>query len=640
MAKNSKESNFQFSVRRKDTFHRESAPITHRDSIIGKIHCAPFRGSYYRKIRFLWTCFALTAILSCIPDRVSAKQIDETTITGIEGEGVTLFSNEQLFMIFSRNGAFKMKEDSIKEGAVRILEAYSENGYPFARIDSSVIFEEKNGAVLRLYFEEGPKLKIRTVSFTGNTTLPDNQLQSLLGIKPGRVWEKNAVHRGIDRIEQEYRERGFPFCSVHISDTVEYSIRDLQTEGIPLCIQVDEGRTGRADSILFKGINYTRLSVMKKQTGLSPGQLLNKSRLDAAERNLNRLSFLDYVSSPRWVLLPGDRTGILFEVKEGSPNNFSGILGYLPSRGTSRNGVITGDITVQFGNIFGTGRRLTGRWARRDESSQDFEFRYNEPWLLGGPVHLDLYFAQAIQDSSYLKRGIGIESHYRVTQSFSILGSVEKFTTIPEAYGAAAYRLRRFSSLMGSAGLSYDTRDHPTNPRKGLYNRFALSIAQRDGGLTGQSSVAHDEGKALDRSIVTECAVAIPVTFKQVAYFYFYAAQLSSGKEEIPYSQWFTMGGAKSLRGYREMQFRSTSMGWWNLEYRFLPERLSRFFIFFDGGFYKIVRESESEWSQKYAYGAGFRINSRLGIIGMDYGIGEEGGFSAGKIHLSIENRF
>jgi outer membrane protein insertion porin family len=234
-----------------------------------------------------------------------------------------------------------------------------------------------------------------------------------------------------------------------------------------------------------------------------------------------------------------------------------------------------------------------------------------------------------------------MEAEFAVTQSLSINAGIERYSTDPEEYGRETYGLETYSILEGNAGFTFDTRDFPLNPGKGVYHHLSVTFGRRRGAIADEGNDGGGQmGTVWDRSIVTDFQIALPLAYRHVAFLAFHGAQMKSGGTDIPYSQWFFMGGARSLRGYREKQFRSTTLGWWNLEYRLLPERRSRIFAFFDAGFYKTNPGSEGDWEKKTGYGLGFRVNSRLGIIGMDYGIGEDGGFSNGKIHVSIENRF
>ncbi|NIM99429.1 MAG: hypothetical protein GTO24_15570, partial [candidate division Zixibacteria bacterium] len=43
---------------------------------------------------------------------------------------------------------------------------------------------------------------------------------------------------------------------------------------------------------------------------------------------------------------------------------------------------------------------------------------------------------------------------------------------------------------------------------------------------------------------------------------------------------------------------------------------------------------------EKLGYGFGLRIDSKAGLLGIDYGLGEGDSFSQGKVHFGITNRF
>ena len=105
-------------------------------------------------------------------------------------------------------------------------------------------------------------------------------------------------------------------------------------------------------------------------------------------------------------------------------------------------------------------------------------------------------------------------------------------------------------------------------------------------------------------------------------------------------SDYFWFGGSRSLRGYRENQFRGKVISWANLEYRFILGRNSRLFLFNDWGWYQIPQASEIKEELLPGYGLGFRFETGLGILGVDYGLGKGDSFGQGKIHFGLINMF
>lgn len=87
-------------------------------------------------------------------------------------------------------------------------------------------------------------------------------------------------------------------------------------------------------------------------------------------------------------------------------------------------------------------------------------------------------------------------------------------------------------------------------------------------------------------------------------------------------------------------------IAWTNLEYRFLLDGNSRFFLFTDYGYFErkifsYTDETSRKISgKKLGYGFGLRIDSKAGLLGIDYGLGEGDSFNQGKIHFGVVNRF
>ncbi len=109
-------------------------------------------------------------------------------------------------------------------------------------------------------------------------------------------------------------------------------------------------------------------------------------------------------------------------------------------------------------------------------------------------------------------------------------------------------------------------------------------------------------------------------------------------------SDLFQFGGTTTLRGYRENQFFASQIAYINLEYRFLTGRASSFYGFFDGGYYSRpddpVTGIAAQENNLYGFGIGARVETALGVLNMNYALGEGDSFSNGKIHVGINNEF
>ena len=192
--------------------------------------------------------------------------------------------------------------------------------------------------------------------------------------------------------------------------------------------------------------------------------------------------------------------------------------------------------------------------------------------------------------------------------------------------------------------FSIDLLDRPANPRKGLFYRADIGYGLKRNYST--SSFTPEKEKASSKQISLDLNHFLPTLRKQTFSVGLHLKALNTDEKSIPISDQFRLGGINSVRGYREEEFSGTRIAWANLEYRFLLNRNSRIFLFTDFGYYERSSPAGSAGQfgkisgEKSSYGFGLRIDSKAGLLGLDYGLGEGDSFSQGKIHFGITNRF
>ncbi|RME01868.1 MAG: hypothetical protein D6814_00690, partial [Calditrichaeota bacterium] len=187
-------------------------------------------------------------------------------------------------------------------------------------------------------------------------------------------------------------------------------------------------------------------------------------------------------------------------------------------------------------------------------------------------------------------------------------------------------------------GLRYDSIDDPINPRRGAeFYTLLESISKKVSALDSISA----GGSFKQKRLVVDASWSQPLWNFQVFYMGLHWRQVTSNEPVISITDQFRFGGATTLRGYREEQFRGSRIAWANIEYRYLLARHSRAFLFYDLGYFFRVEEANKKIEQiKQSFGFGVRMETRLGVIGLDYGMGEGDTLLRGKIHVSLINSF
>jgi outer membrane protein insertion porin family len=129
---------------------------------------------------------------------------------------------------------------------------------------------------------------------------------------------------------------------------------------------------------------------------------------------------------------------------------------------------------------------------------------------------------------------------------------------------------------------------------------------------------------------------------KQVFALSLHARDFRSAGVEL--SDMFRLGGANTLRGYREGQFLGSRVLWSNLEYRLLQGQRSYAFGFVDFGYVLTPDRPEAGLTKselnRIGYGLGIRLDTPLGLIGVSLAFGEGDTFSTAKLHIQLANEF
>ena len=328
-------------------------------------------------------------------------------------------------------------------------------------------------------------------------------------------------------------------------------------------------------------------------------------------------------------------------VQEGNTNNFDGIVGYVPPAATGTSGYFTGNVYISMRNLFGTGRKALVRWQRENQTTQELEASYDEPWVGGYPVNIGAGIFQRKQDSSYIKTTYNVRADVVLTTDLSVAATLSQESVIPSA--SLTYFTVFESSLLSFGGeLHFDTRNDARNPTSGI--NYATAYSRGTKKITGPEqylALAPDQSYLVEQfSMDMECF--LPLFRSQVLMAGFHGKKITSS--QLEQSDLFQIGGTNSVRGYLENQFFGSQILWSNVEYRFLTGRLSNVFGFFDAGYFSRpadqLRSLPSQEKFLYGYGVGTRLDTAVGVMQVSLALGEGDTFSTAKIHFGISNDF
>lgn len=105
-----------------------------------------------------------------------------------------------------------------------------------------------NNAEVYITLKVWPRPTIRMIKWSGNTYIKTRTLQKELAIKQSGVFNRQAFNKAFNKVKELYVKKGY------FESQLQYTIvPDSKTNEVDIFIDVNEGRSGKIDNIIFKG---------------------------------------------------------------------------------------------------------------------------------------------------------------------------------------------------------------------------------------------------------------------------------------------------------------------------------------------------------------------------------------------------
>jgi outer membrane protein insertion porin family len=242
----------------------------------------------------------------------------------------------------------------------------------------------------------------------------------------------------------------------------------------------------------------------------------------------------------------------------------------------------------------------------------------------------------------------------RDTLRIALTGRAETVHTDPLALSGVNTEIIQDGPIESvGASLLRDTRDLILDPVAGAYQNLSVQVGHANlnrvfnpngfpvsQAVTG--SVNFSKGSLEWRQYLSLQGKRKRLTDEKSALALRFLTGYSVGT--LPFFEQFFVGGAETLRGYREDRFWGKYMMLGSMEFRQPLARRLKGVLFLDvgdawGGNYANVNLegfAQSGFKLHAGVGLGIRVGTPLGPIRLDYGYGDEGG----RTHFSIGNVF
>jgi outer membrane protein insertion porin family len=570
---------------------------------------------------------------------LSSLSFGQSVVNSISFTGNSFYSNNELLNSMVNKKGKPFSKDQFILDLKSIREKYRDASYLLAKILKYEINYGSDSALvdLNINIDEGKRVNIGKINITGNKVLATNDILGLFETKSGKPLDDNTLNNDIKQLLDMYEKRGIPFAKAYVNEVSLYY--EGQNPKLNVFIFIAEESNVKIEQIRIKGNDITNDNVIIRELKIPNDKFVRRESLQNMKLRLEKLNIFEKVEDPKvYMLKKSGNTGLLIQVKEGNSNTFDGVIGYVPATSEKENGYFTGLINVSFKNIFGTGRKIDAKWQKPLKSTQELEFKYTEPYFAGLPMNMNMSFFQRIQDTSYTERKFDLKGDIIITDKFttSLLSGYDR--VIPPD-SATAYVISDSRTLYAGFELKYDSRDNVYIPQSGIVYSLYYSYGDKKiyAGTTSSSNSNYSIKKySMDIEVYSSFFKRQTLLLK------FFGGQTVSDKLED--ADFYKVGGNKSIRGYREEQFLASQIAYSNTEFRYSVSRKSFIYGFFDYGYYyRPYDETNLIPKQEgflYGYGLGIRLETAIGLVGVNYALGKGDGISDGKINFGLINDF
>lgn len=572
------------------------------------------------------TAFGKTMVLALIVLARVVCVADAAKAPDIRVLGTRTMSSDRAAAIL-RTGGFPA------EKAMRDLqEEYLKNGRLFASMDVRL----ESDSSYTVMVDEGAAARVRRMHVSGASHFTGEAVARELGLEPGDVFDPDRLTTRMESLLSRYDADGYPFVEVWV-DSIGV---DPDSAAVDVSLYVVEGSTRDVESVVVEGLKKTRPDLAVKIAGIEPGTPYRAQLLEDAYLRVVSSGVFSDVGYPT-VRMSADGAGVdaVLHVNEAARSHlFAAALGYASaSENTER--VLSGYLQLELNNIGGSLKDFAANWSNDGAGRNETHIRYRDRLFLGQRFGLGLRLEQVGQDTLYTWQSAGVEGERGLGR---VAGTLLGFSLA--GYGdrnvfseGALLRSSRWRVKGGATAMR-------GSDRAGAYARLGagVTLAFKHNSYREENASPADVRQTIYDGTA---GVLFPVAGNLHVAVDGRLEWLASDEKDVPLSEQFYLGGARTVRGYRENQFHGRRVAYARNELRLGRSARDGFYAFVDAGY---VRQETPEpggttridGTGLTGYGFGVRSLSRVGRLDLSFAVSDGLSLRQTKVHVVLEQNF
>lgn len=190
----------------------------------------------------------------------------------------------------------KFNEKEYENDKKSLITAFNEVGYRDARIVKDSIYYIEDGRLgIHFVIDEGKQYFFRNITWTGNSLYTAEQLNSILMIKKGDVYDVVNMEKRLYGdpkkqfmdVRTLYADQGYIFFNVVPVET------NIVGDSVDVEMRMVEGKPATFNKIIISGNTITNEKVVRRQVFTKPGYLYSQSMLERSLREIASMGNFD-----------------------------------------------------------------------------------------------------------------------------------------------------------------------------------------------------------------------------------------------------------------------------------------------------------------------------------------------------------
>ncbi len=288
----------------------------------------------------------------------------KATIKEILVEGNKRYKEDRLRRESSQKAGDILDERKAHADARKMEELYQKGGYPDVKINYAVSIDRDTGkAILRFKVEEGQRVYIKQIKFSGNKAFPDKRLLKLL--KTRRHWwgswlsstgvlKEEDFKEDLDKLRDHYHSNGY--IDMEIRGT---RVERVGTKWMVIYIDVFEGTQYKVGHVRIEGNTLFPTTDLEKHLKMTTGKTFTPGGMSADQKAIEDYygtrGYLDTMVRP--ARAPNVETGridLTYTLREGELTYIERIE--IRGNTKTKDKVIRRELAVNPGEIYDTVR--------------------------------------------------------------------------------------------------------------------------------------------------------------------------------------------------------------------------------------------------------------------------------------------